>query len=130
MLRGSCHCGAVSWTHDETPASVTACNCTICRRYGALWAYGLLGKSVHVSGETHAYRRADQGAIDFHFCKTCGCLTHYVTTQDGNLGARAAVNTRMCAPEEVTDLPIKHFDGLEKFESLGQDGRTVRDIWF
>ena len=39
MLKGSCLCGAVSWTFDGMPDSATACNCTACRRYGTLWAY-------------------------------------------------------------------------------------------
>jgi hypothetical protein len=39
MVEGSCHCGAVRWSFDGTPESATACNCTVCRRYGVLWAY-------------------------------------------------------------------------------------------
>ena len=34
MLHGSCHCGAVNWRFEAMPQSATACNCTICRRYG------------------------------------------------------------------------------------------------
>jgi hypothetical protein len=30
----------------------------------------------------------------------------------------------------VADIAIEHFDGLEKFEDLGQDGRKVWDMWF
>ena len=51
MLTGTCHCGACRWTLAAPPASVTACSCTICRRFGALWAYGFLGKDVTVSGD-------------------------------------------------------------------------------
>ena len=39
MILGLCHCGAVQWRFDGVPESATACNCTICRRYGVLWAY-------------------------------------------------------------------------------------------
>ena len=39
MIRASCHCGAVVMEADSQPRSVTACNCSICRRYAALWAY-------------------------------------------------------------------------------------------
>jgi hypothetical protein len=48
MLSTSCHCGAVSLEIDRKPRSLTDCNCSICRRYGALWAY-YTRKSVRVS---------------------------------------------------------------------------------
>ena len=39
MIHGSGQCGAVQWRFEGMPESATACNCTACRRYGALWAY-------------------------------------------------------------------------------------------
>lgn len=48
-LKGTCHCGAVRWTFEAPLESITACNCTTCRRYGALWAYGC---EIHVTGTT------------------------------------------------------------------------------
>ena len=36
MLTGPCHCGAAHWTLEGDPGSITACNCTLCSRYGAL----------------------------------------------------------------------------------------------
>ena len=45
MLEGSCLCGAVRWHYDDFPESATACNCSACRRYGALWAYGYEGET-------------------------------------------------------------------------------------
>jgi len=131
MLEGTCHCGAVKWTLDAVPESVTACNCTICRRYGVLWAYGHIGHEIKVEGKTKAYRRADHGAIDFHFCPNCGCVTHYVGTspkEDGRFWT--AVNLRLTEPGPIADLPIDHFDGLENWEDLPRDGRTVKDMWF
>jgi len=41
-MQGICHCGRVTWKLDTPPESVTACNCTLCRRYGVLWAYGYM----------------------------------------------------------------------------------------
>ena len=38
-MKGTCHCGAIEWQLDYDPGPITACNCTVCRRYGALWAY-------------------------------------------------------------------------------------------
>lgn len=64
MIQGSCHCGRVGWQFDGLPESATACNCTVCRRYGVLWAYDFEGGGIRVAGETTAYRRGQ--AIEFH----------------------------------------------------------------
>ncbi len=130
-MHGSCHCGRVGWELDAIPESATACNCTTCRRYGALWAYGHIDHDIRVTGAPAAYRRGDGGALDFHFCPTCGCMTHYVATQASAEGCHwTAVNLRMTDPEIVAPLPIDHFDGLESFEDLPRDHRCVRDLWF
>jgi len=130
-MRGTCHCGRVAWELDTPPESITACNCTIDRRYGALWAYGHIGHDIHTSGETATYRRADGGAIDYHFCGHCGCVTHYVAAKADQDGRRwTGVNLRMTEPESIAGLPIDHFDGLDSFEDLPRDGRRVRDMWF
>ena len=39
MLFATCHCGAVGVEIPGPPQAVTNCNCSICRRLGALWAY-------------------------------------------------------------------------------------------
>lgn len=130
-LKGTCHCGRVEWALDALPESATACNCTICRRYGVLWAYGYIGHDIHVTGEANAYRRADGGAIDFHFCPQCGCVTHYVATKPGDNGRRwTAVNLRMSDPDLIDALPVDHFDGHDTWDDLPRDGRTVKDMWF
>ncbi len=130
MIEGSCHCGDVVWQFDGVPESATACNCTICRRYGVLWAYGYDGEEIHVSGPTQVYIRGK--TIGFHFCPKCGCVAYWRSLQPGADGRRRiAVNLRLAdAPETVADLPMEHFDGLDSFEDLGRDGRTVVDYWF
>ena len=39
MIEASCHCGAVRIEVEVPPAQLTACNCSLCRRLGTLWAY-------------------------------------------------------------------------------------------
>ena len=70
MIQGSCHCGKVRWSFDGLPEGATACNCTICRRHGALWAYDFEGERIKVSGPTGAYARST--GLAFHFCTECG----------------------------------------------------------
>ena len=69
MLEGVCHCGAVHWRFKGAVEDATICNCTICRRYGVLWAYGHETESVELSGETRIYIRGRWN--EFHFCPTC-----------------------------------------------------------
>ena len=129
MLQGSCHCGAVKWNFDVVPEGATACNCTVCRRYGALWIYDYENENVHVAGPTTPYIRGK--AIEFHFCPTCGCVTHWRaqrTEDDGR--RRLAVNVRLSEPETVAHVPIDHFDGLNTFDDLPRDGKCVSDYWF
>ncbi len=129
MLEGSCLCGAVRWRYDATPEGATACNCTACRRYGTLWAYGHEHVDVHVSGPAQAYARGK--ALTFNFCPTCGCIAYWRglhTEPDGR--RRLAVNLRLAEPEAVAAIPIDHFDGLVSFDDLPRDGRCVADYWF
>lgn len=129
MLEGSCHCGAVRWTFAGTPDGATACNCTVCRRYGVLWAYDYENEGIHVSGPTKAYIRGR--ANGFHFCPDCGCVAYWRALSTGKDGQRRiAVNLRLSEPDAVAAIPIDHFDGLVSFDDLGRDGRCVRDMWF
>ena len=60
------------------PGPITACNCTLCRRYGTLWAYDYEDERIRVTGTTRAYtRRGKTPALAIHFCVECGCVTHW-----------------------------------------------------
>ena len=130
MIEGSCHCGRVQWQFDAMPEGATACNCTVCRRYGVLWIYDYEGEGVRVTGETRAYVRG-QG-LEFRFCPVCGCVACWRALQPNAEGRRRmAVNLRLTdAPEAVAQVPIDHFDGLDRFEDLPRDGRCVSHYWF
>jgi hypothetical protein len=73
-VTGTCHCGAVRVTVPRKPRSVTDCNCSICRRYGALWAY-YRAKQVTIEGvwNTEAYKWGGK-RLNLVRCKNCGCL--------------------------------------------------------
>jgi hypothetical protein len=133
MLYGTCHCGALNWSFDGDPVSITACNCTLCRRYGALWAYDYEGERIHTGGPSSTYTRPGKAnpALEIHFCPRCGCVLFWRALkleQDGR--RRIAVNLRLASPETVAHFPIDHFDGLDTYNDLPSDGRCVRDLWF
>lgn len=132
MITGSCHCGGAHWTLEGDPGLITACNCTLCRRYGVLWAYDYENERIHLFGPTSSYTRAGpQPEIEFLFCPTCACVLSWrglTPMPDGR--RRMAVNVRLAPPEAVAALPVDHLDGLDTFKHLPGHGRCVRDLWF
>ncbi|MDH5833458.1 GFA family protein [Luteimonas kalidii] len=132
-VQGRCHCGDAGWTLTGDPGPVTACNCTLCRRYGALWAYDFEHERIAIQGTTQAYTRIGKRdpALEIRFCPTCGCVICWRgLRREADGRRRMAVNVRLAEPAAVAHLPIDHFDGLDSFDDLPSDGRCVRDLWF
>ena len=112
MLDGSCECGAVRIEVDEIPDDVTDCNCSICRRYSALWGY-FNPKQVRIlppAGATTIHTRGKLW-IEFHHCTVCGCVTHWSQSPADRLEPRMGVNMRMFAPEIVAPIKVVLCDG-------------------
>ena len=118
MIRASCHCGAVVMEADSLPATVTECNCSICRRYAALWAPYTRAQARVVSGHDRlvAYVWRDK-VIEFYHCRRCGCSTHYESV-DKHAASRLAINARCFALEELAKLPVRRFDGADTWQYL------------
>ena len=133
VLNGICHCGSCQWTLEGDPGSITACNCTLCRRYGALWAYDYEDERIRLTGPVRAYRRAGKAdpALEILFCPDCaGVLAWRGLRLRDDGRRRMAVNVRLAPPAAVADLAIDQFDGLDTFEDLPSHDRCVRDLWF
>lgn len=129
-IEGACHCGALRWWFRGRPESGTVCNCTICRRYGVIWAYDHDGGRIAVEGRNMAYIWGGE-RLGFHFCPDCGCVAYWrALAPDADGRRRIAVNLRLAAPEVVADIPLCQFDGLVSFQTLPGDDRCIRQIWF
>ena len=132
VLTGACHCGQARWRFEGDPGGATACNCTVDRRFGALWIYDYLGEGIRIEGDLARYVRADfaKPNLEWLFCATCACVVAWRGLKADDQGRiRAAVNVRLAEPDAVGHLPIDHFDGLDSFEDLPSDGRCVHDLW-
>jgi len=118
MPTASCHCGAVKIEMAAMTETVTRCTCSICRRYGAQWAYCTrkTARVVRASGATTAYLWNDR-VIEFHHCNTCGCMTHYEDV-DRSEDGRVAVNARMLPPEDMDEVKIRTFDGADTWKYI------------
>ncbi len=120
----SCHCGAVSIVMHRRIRKLTSCNCSICRRYGALWAYQQR-KAIEidaVSGALQTYARQN-GDLVFFRCAHCGCVTHYERQDRRDNGTdMSAVNMRnVDNPAQISDIPIRYLDGASTWKVLHED---------
>ena len=116
MIESSCHCGAVKLEIQVAPAEVTECNCSICRRYGVLWAY-YSPVQVHIIANdtsTDRYCWGDK-SIEFHRCRNCGCVTHWAAAQRAD---RMGVNARLMAPEILAAARRRRLDGADTWKVL------------
>ncbi|WP_025820008.1 GFA family protein [Shewanella marina] len=110
-MLAQCHCGNVTISMAAKIEQVTHCNCSICYRLGAIWAY-FLPEQVQVNcsvTSTKTYRHGDQ-YIDFHHCPVCGCCTHYTMTERIDM-SRVAVNLRMTDADNINQIDVRYFDG-------------------
>ena len=117
MLTATCHCGAVSVEVPRKPRRLTSCNCSICRRYGTLWAY-YKASDVRVAGgrATNGYSWGDK-SLRFVRCGKCGCVMHWEAT-DPTVSNRMGVNARNFAPAAIAGVRVRHLDGASTWKFL------------
>lgn len=117
MLTATCHCGAVKVEVPRKPRTLTACNCSICVRYGALWAYYRRSaiRVVAERGATESYSW-NEGSIRFVRCKTCGCVTHW-QRPSRRLG-HGGVNARGFPLDVLDSIRVRHLDGARTWKYL------------
>jgi len=118
MLTATCHCGAVKVEVPRKPRSLTSCNCSICRRYGALWAY-YKDADVRLVAPPRAvddYIWGDKSQ-KFIRCSTCGCVMQWKKL-GVDPGANAGVNARNFAPAEWGTVRVRRLDGAHTWKYL------------
>ncbi len=120
-LRASCHCGAVTIEVPQRPTQLTNCNCSLCRRIGALWAYYEVG-TVRVSGHpghTAEYIWGDKTLRTLR-CRHCGVVTHWEPL-DPAAGGKHGVNMRNFDPDDLGPVQIRRFDGADSWRFLDDE---------
>ncbi|MPW21435.1 type I-B CRISPR-associated protein Cas8b1/Cst1 [Paraburkholderia sp. CNPSo 3157] len=87
LHHGSCHCGAVTF-EVETPVTPAArCNCSLCRRRGALMSPFFAASALRIlSGEDSlTLYQFNTHVAKHYFCKHCGVYPFHQTRKDPNL---------------------------------------------
>ena len=118
MAEFTCHCGAVRLFTPQAPVEVTECNCSICRRLAARWAYYAPAEvRMDRPGATEPYVWGDR-MLAFHRCRRCGCATHWQSLDASR--PRMAVNARMMDALDWSRVRIRHFDGAGSWTYLDE----------
>jgi hypothetical protein len=111
----SCHCGAVSAIVDEDlPTKGMTCNCSICRRNGAIHHFTTPDtvSFVRPDGQVGEYT-FNHHVIRYQFCTTCGSAPFAEGTAPGGK-AMVEINLR-CVPDcDLDSLEITEFDGASR----------------
>ncbi|MBX3635136.1 MAG: GFA family protein [Rubrivivax sp.] len=118
LLQGACHCGAVRLTLPGRPEKATRCNCSLCRRLGAVWAYYTFG-SVAIQGHpgnTVDYIQGDRTLRTVR-CRTCGVATHWEPLVP-NGDNRHGINLNNFDPALLETVRVRRFDGAETWTFL------------
>jgi hypothetical protein len=118
VIVASCHCGAITIDIPRKPRTVTDCNCSICRRYGVLWAY-YKARDVQVRGtraSMSSYLRGKR-SIRFVRCRHCGCVTHWEEVRK-SASDRIGVNARNLDLGILKSVRIRHLDGALTWKYL------------
>jgi hypothetical protein len=115
MLQLSCLCGQVRIATEKRPDYIHECNCTLCTKSGARWAY-YHPSEVSVEGATNTYSRQDKDdpAAEIHFCPACGATTHFTLTESavskfGN--SMMGVNMWLADEKDLAGVELRFPDG-------------------
>lgn len=87
LLKGSCHCGTVRFEVSTPLAPAIRCNCSLCRRKGALMSPFLEKDNLQIVGGADALTvyQFNTRVAKHYFCKHCGIYTFHQTRKDPNL---------------------------------------------
>jgi hypothetical protein len=118
VLTGTCHCGAVQIVVPSKPRRLTSCNCSICQRYGTLWAY-YDWRRVKISARKTAIDVYSWGSKNILFgrCATCGCVTHWEPV-DRARRHRMGINFRNFDLSVVESIRVRRLDGAMTWKFL------------
>jgi hypothetical protein len=120
MYEGSCHCGRVRFEVTANIDQVRACDCSVCRRRGALnFRVSKENMRVLTGWESLTVYEWGSGTAKDYFCQTCGILPFRrpsdPTRQELLEGVQAfdgwAVNVRCIDGLDLEAMPIKRIYG-------------------
>jgi hypothetical protein len=111
---GGCHCGEVRFEVTADISSVVDCNCSICQKRGALWAFVPPEKfGLRAGLEDLKDYQFGKKTIHHLFCAQCG-VGAFSRGQNPNGGEMIAVNVRCLDDVDIAALKLTPFDGRSR----------------
>lgn len=103
-IKATCHCGNITVTAPGHPEKeINKCECTICRRYGAEWAYYNTNEVKVEINEGASMGKYCWGfkEASFDWCNNCGCLMFWWPLNVPEGGDIMGLNSRMMEPNAI-----------------------------
>ncbi len=119
IIISSCHCGSLKLEIEgEVPEALTSCNCSFCRRSGALMAYYPKAKIKVLAnpGSIREYIWGDK-CLAHVSCNNCGSYSHW-RNLDPAQTERMGVNARLFENVDLSQIRIRRFDGADTWKFL------------
>ena len=111
---GSCHCGRIAFTVEGEVKDVIDCNCSMCRRKGALLAAfpraALQLKTPEADLQTY---RFNQHVIDHHFCPAWA-VAPFREGKGPDGQAMTMINVRCLPDVDLASLNVIPYDGASR----------------
>jgi hypothetical protein len=86
LFSGSCHCGAVRFEVKTALLPATRCNCSLCRRKGALMSPPFATENLRIlrGEEALTTYQFNTRVAKHYFCTHCGIYPFHQTRKDSN----------------------------------------------
>jgi hypothetical protein len=108
---GGCHCGRVRFEATGTFTEAVDCNCSICSKRGALWAFVKAPQfKLLQGGDALTDYQFGKKRIHHRFCASCG-IGAFSQGLAPNGEETFAINVRCLDDIDVASLPRRPFDG-------------------
>lgn len=112
VYAGSCHCGRIAFELEAEVGEAYDCNCSMCRRRGALLAFfprvALDLKTPESDLATYTFNKHK---LRHHHCTVCGIAPFSEGTDPRTGKAMVAVNLRCLPAVDLGKLKVVRIDG-------------------
>ena len=129
LIRGSCHCGNISfqldWQPEPTEIPARACACSFCIKHGGVWTSCPTGSLLIEVQDTERVSNYSFGTktADFHICSCCGAVPVVTSNIAGATYAVVSVNAMDgINPTLLKRAPVS-FEGEDESSRLARRAR-------
>ena len=126
LIRGSCHCGNVSfqldWQPEPAEIPARACSCSFCLKHGGVWTSCPTGSLVVEIQDRACVSKYSFGTktADFHVCSSCGAVPVVTSEIGGKTYAVVSVNAMDGVDPAVLKRAPVSFEGEDETSRLAR----------